>query len=116
MSDNGKVARISDGFNPHVLTSTGIYLLANIVFGIIWYFLMSMVPDLSPNDPNVQVRLLVGKSTVTIVGMGIVNGLLQILEIVTNGNLVGRIIQSPIGAALFAGVQLSCATLMWIYS
>jgi len=105
--------RMGEGFNPHVLRSSGLYLFVCVVFGFFGYFLMTLIPELSPSDPDVQVRFLAGKATVVIAGMAILNGLMQLLEIQTNGNLLGKIVQSPIASAIYAGCQLMCATALW---
>lgn len=99
--------------SPFVLYPTLTYLLAVVVFGVVWYFLMVTIAEFSPSDPEVQIRFLAGKATLVIAGMAVVNGLIHLLNVGFKGKLLEQIVSTSNGAALYGVGQLICATALW---
>jgi len=103
-------------FNPFVLYPTLTFLFGALVFGVVWYLLMSLIPELSPNDPNVQIRVLLDKSTIVIPGVAVVNGIVHLLNLGSRGRLLGRVFSESLPAAIYVVGQLMCGCILWIYS
>ena len=107
--------KIENGINPHVKRSILWYLGFSCVFGVCFGWLMIIGERLWPDDPFLQERYLIGKATAFIVAAWAILGMIHVWEIITNGNLIGRILSNAMASAVFLGCLIIGGALLFIF-
>lgn len=93
----------SQGINPHVKAAGWKYALVTAAAGWIAVFALIYFPTMSPDDPQIMNRWIAERFIRVVFAVGIAEGYLLYRDWLTNGNMVGRIVQDGLSSAIFAG-------------
>lgn len=104
----------SEGLSKHVKWSLIFYMAANLIFGALFLYLLWRWQTLTPDDPFLIPRAAFEKITKFICGCSLLVGFLEYLEVRTNGNLMGQILQDPRSCAWFVGTGLLAMCLLFV--
>ena len=107
--------KTSEGINPHVRRGLIWYISFSGIFAICFLAMMTVFPSLSPDDPELELRYLIGKTAAFIVGAWAILGMIHVWEIITNGNLIGRVLSDAIASAIFLSALIIGGCLLFIY-
>lgn len=105
--------RRAEGWNPHVIKHLTIWGIFSLIFVPLCIIGLDWSMYLNPLDPTMnQVRYAVIFATSSILKLLGLSGFLVFLELITNGNLIGRAISTSLGAALWGGFLVIAAALI----
>lgn len=110
-------AKAGEGLNPHVKRSIILWCVISGVFvgvaSLLDYF---VVPMLCPHDPGVVTRVLVEKTIRVVFALFVVMGAINYFEVMSNGNLLGQILQSAVASSIFLSTVVYCVVklLLWV--
>lgn len=106
--------RDGQGVNPHVWRHVKIWGVFSAIFVPLCVLGLDWSMYLNPEDPTLnQVRYAVIFATSSVLKFLGLSGFLVFLELITNGNLIGRAISTAIGAACFGGLLvIACALIL----
>jgi hypothetical protein len=96
--------KVDEGISKHVWRSLWQYPASVLFFWAIGFWVLDNYKTLSPDDPDVLWRWLSEGYVHIAYALGIITGVVCAIQLVTNGNLIGRMLSDAQSCAIAFGV------------